>query len=91
MDEQFLRRELQPAIDFIQQTGQPLYCGEFGVIDSAPRTSRLNWYRDFVSLLREYKIGRACWSYKLMNFGLVDQNGQVVDEELVKIVSAPAG
>ena len=86
MDEQFLRVDLQPAIDFLRQTGRPLYCGEYGVIDSAPKDSRLNWHRDFVNLLREFKIGHACWSYKQMDFGLVDQNGRVVDEELVKLV-----
>jgi endoglucanase len=88
MDEQFLRRDLQPAMDFLQQTGQPLYCGEFGVIESAPKESRLNWHRDFVKLLRELKIGHACWSYKQMDFGLVDQDGHVVDEELVQVVCA---
>jgi endoglucanase len=88
MDKSFLRDDIQPAVDFLQQTGQPLYCGEFGVIDRAPRNSRLNWHQDLISLLREFKIGRACWSYKGMDFGLVDKDGQVVDEELVHIVSA---
>jgi hypothetical protein len=88
MDEQFLRNDLQQAIDFIQQTGRPLYCGEFGVIESAPKASRLRWHRDLVNLLRELEIGHACWSYKQMDFGLVDQQCNVVDEQLVKIVSA---
>ena len=88
MDKNFLRSDLQPAIDFIQNNSLPLYCGEFGVIEGAPRTGRLNWYKDYISLLKEFKIGRACWSYKLMDFGLVDQDGHVVDEELVRIVSS---
>lgn len=88
MDKQFLQKDIQQALDFLHQSGRPLYCGEFGVIESAPRDSRLNWHRDFVALLREYQIGHACWSYKQMDFGLVDQAGHVVDEQLVKIVSA---
>jgi hypothetical protein len=86
MDQQYLRGALEPAIEFLRQTGRPLYCGEFGVIESAPKISRLNWHRDFVSLLREFNIGRACWSYKSMDFGLVDGSGRVVDEELLAIV-----
>ena len=32
---EFRGRELQPAVDFIQQTRLPLYCGEYGAIDHA--------------------------------------------------------
>ncbi len=70
------------------QTGQSLYCGEFGVIDRAPHDSRIRWHQDFISLLRQYGIARAVWSYKQMDFGLVDANSRVVDEDLVKVVSA---
>ena len=83
-----LRRfRTRPALEFIQATRRPLYCGEFGVIDRAPRESAHRWYRDFLGLMRDYKIGRAAWSYKLMDFGLVDRDGRVVDEELLKIVT----
>jgi hypothetical protein len=40
-----------------------------------------------VSLLVEKNIGRCYWSYKGIDFGLVDQNSQVLSPELVKIVS----
>lgn len=80
-------KDVQPAIDFIESTGKEVYCGEYGVIDVAPRDSRVRWHRDFVDILKELKIGRAVWSYKKMNFGLVDENGNVIDEELVRIVS----
>jgi len=89
MDIAILRSNLQPALDFQNKTGLPLYCGEFGAIDHAPLQSRLNWHREFIGLLRENKIGRAVWSYKEMNFRLVDQNGKVASQELVKIVSQP--
>ncbi len=88
LDRAVLAAALQPALDFAQATGETLYCGEFGVIDRAPRAASLNWHRDFVSLLREHQIGRACWSYKQMDFGLVDERSCVIDPELVKIVSA---
>jgi len=49
--------------------------------------SRLRWHEDFCSLLIEYGIGRAVWSYKLMNFAMVDGNSNVINEDLIKIVS----
>jgi endoglucanase len=88
MDKDYLRAMLQPAVEFQSQTGLPLYCGEYGAIDHAPLQSRLRWHRDFVALLRENNIGRAVWSYKLMNFRLVDGGSRVASEELVKLVSA---
>lgn len=86
MDQKLLRDKLMPVLDFQEQTGLPVYCGEFGVIDRAPSDSRLRWFRDFLDLLRESKIGYACWTYKLMDFGLVDQDSRVVDPELTSII-----
>jgi len=87
MDRDFLRNELQPAIDFMSTHDNPLYCGEFGVIELAPMDSSIRWHRDFVELLNELSIGRAHWSYKQMDFGLVDANSKVINEELVRLVA----
>ena len=88
MDINMMSQFLQPAVEFLAETGLPLYCGEFGVIDHAPLEPRLNWHRDFISLLREHAIGGAVWSYKEMNFALVRSDGHIESEELVKIVTA---
>jgi endoglucanase len=87
MDRDLLHFYLQPAFDWMQANQRPLYCGEYGVIERAPVPDQLNWMRDFVSLLDEHGIGQAVWSYKQMDFGLVDGNGQVVNEEMIRIVS----
>ena len=87
LDRALLAAELQPAIDFMQATGETIYCGEFGVIDRAPHAASLRWHHDFIELLNEHHIGRACWSYKQMDFGLVDEHSRVIDPELVKIIS----
>ena len=87
MDCDMLRGFLQPALDFQANTDRPLYCGEFGVYERAPIDSALRWQRDFIGLLRENHIGRAVWSYKQMGFGLVDGDGKVTSEELVRITS----
>ncbi len=88
MDKQFIRSAFQQALDFINQTGRPLYCGEYGVIDIAPTGDSLNWHKDMVDLLNEFKIGRAIWTYKQMDFGLVNQEGHIINQELVKIAGA---
>lgn len=87
LDKEYLRTLLLPVLDFRQRVERPIYCGEYGVIDRAPAATRLNWHRDFIDLLREFRIGRACWSYKAMDFGLVDLSGNIVDQQIVDIVS----
>ncbi len=87
LDRGALLDALRPALDFARDSGYSIYCGEFGVIDQAPRIASRNWHRDFIDLLREHRIGRACWSYKQMDFGLVDEHSRVIDPEMVKIVS----
>lgn len=89
MNQAMLLTYLQPAIDFIKKTGRTLYCGEFGVISGATARSRQNWHADFIDLLRQQGIGRAVWSYKEMDFGLVDKDGHVVDHRMVELVSRP--
>lgn len=88
MDREMLAEILAPAIAFARRTGRELYCGEFGVADWIEPESRRRWLADFMSLLREHGIGRAPWTYKQMDFGLVDANGAVVDEEYLAIIKA---
>lgn len=88
MNKDLMIQDMQPAVDFMESTGETVYCGEYGVIMIAPIQSRINWHRDFVDITKELKIGRACWNYKVLDFGLVDHNSKVISEELVKVVSA---
>ncbi|HNT24352.1 MAG TPA: cellulase family glycosylhydrolase [Anaerolineales bacterium] len=90
LDKASIRAALQPALDFRQHSGHAVYCGEFGVIDQAPVASNLRWHQDFTDLMLEADIGHAVWSYKQMDFGLVDADSKVVHPELVKIVSRRA-
>ena len=86
-DKGYLRRRLAPALAFMQARQTALHCGEFGVIDRAPLAARLNWTRDMVSLLQEAGIGYAYWTYKAMDFGLVDAAGAVVSRDLIAILT----
>jgi endoglucanase len=87
LDRQFLLDMLRPAKQFMQQKKEALYCGEFGVIDRAPIQTQINWMRDLIDVLNELKIGYAYWSYKQMNFGLVDEKGNCISDELLRIVT----
>ena len=77
---------LRGVLDFIKYTGKEVYCGEFGVVDSADMADRCAWVKDFIEILEENKIGYAYWNYKEMDFGLVDKKDNVVSNELVKAV-----
>ncbi len=87
LNKELMIRDMKPAIDYMNATGETIYCGEYGVIDESPLESRIHWHRDFIDITKALKIGRACWSYKQMNFGLVDKDGHPASPELIKIAS----
>ena len=87
LDKTFVRTALLPAFDFMTETGQPLYCGEFGVISAASPGTQVNWTRDVVEVLEEYGIGRAYWSYNELDFSLVDEKRRVRSRDLVTVLS----
>lgn len=82
-----LKKMMQKPINKARQSGLPLYCGEWGVIESAPREDRLNWYRDMVQIFEENNIAYANWDYKSNNFGLVSYE-EVVNDELIEIIAS---
>lgn len=80
----FFENLLESAIRTASERNVPLYCGEYGVIDVADTEGTLNWIKDFTSVLDKYSIGRALWSYRSMNFGLVDAHYDDIRDEMVK-------
>lgn len=84
MDAGYVRAFLQPAKDFVLEHDLPLYCGEYGVIDFADCESRANWTRDVANFCLEYGIGRALWSYKGMNFTMLNKEGKALHEGLIQ-------
>jgi endoglucanase len=86
MNRDLLVEIFAPAIAFADRTGRELYCGEFGVADWVEPASRQRWLADFMGLLRENHVGRALWTYKQMDFGVVDADGNVIDEDYLAII-----
>ncbi len=90
MDRELLAEVVAPAVAFAKRTGRDIYCGEFGVADWVEPASRRAWLADFLGLLREHGIGFGLWTYKAMDFGLVDLRGDVVDAEYLAVVTGDA-
>ena len=76
----------QCAIDYATQYDVPLYCGEYGVIDQADPHDTVNWFRDIHAVFVKHGIGRAVWTYKQRDFGLVDAHYDGVQDELTKLL-----
>ena len=89
-DIEILKENLEPAIEFANKTGFTLYCGEYGVAEWVDPASRRRWLKDFLGLLDAAGFSRALWNYKLMDFGLVDGEGKVVDQEFLDILVGKA-
>ena len=71
---------LEPA----KERNVPLYCGEYGVINLASPEDTLKWYRSIHAVFEKYGIGRAAWSYKEMDFGLIDEHMDPVREDVIR-------
>lgn len=74
------------AIKAAEKLNVPLYCGEYGVIDQAPAEDTVRWFHDINSVFHKYGIGRAVWTYKEMDFGLVGPHYDSVREELIESI-----
>jgi len=74
------------AVKIAEERDVPLYCGEYGVIDKAPLDSTINWYRDIHGIFEKYDIGRAAWTYKKMDFGLIDEHYAPVKDDLIRLL-----
>lgn len=82
----FFLELFKEAVDVAERYQVPLYCGEFGVIDRADPQSTLCWYKDIRGALQDYGIGSAAWSYKQMDFGIIDERLDSVRDALVALL-----
>jgi endoglucanase len=78
-DRETLLRMMEKPLRVAERLGLPLYCGEYGVFEKAPRDDRLRWYRDMQAIFDEHGISSANWNYKSDGFGLVGSDGQAIE------------
>ena len=72
MDGTFMEEQILTGVRAAEKAGVRLYCGEYGVIDQAPAEDTLRWLQAANAVFDQYGIGRALWSYRKMDFGLMD-------------------
>lgn len=81
-----LEEWMAPAFSFAKQHGASLYCGEFGVLSTAPGASRCAWLRDTIEIFAQHQVSWSLWSYKGMGFGLVGEDGEILDTRVLDAV-----
>lgn len=86
-DRNLMEKLLKNAIDFVKYSGCSLYCGEYGVIDSAPPTEAIKWTNNLLSILDANHIGHALWNYKALDFGLLNLEGNIVSEDFFHFIT----
>lgn len=86
MGQEFMEEVMQSAIDAASAAGVRLYCGEYGVIDQAPLEDTLRWFTDVETIFHKFGIGRSVWTYKKMDFGLIDEHYTPIREALLKLI-----
>ena len=84
--EQMLGSLFEEAVSISKSRNTPLYCGEYGVINVADPASAIKWHRDIHAVFEKHQIGRALWSYKEMDFGLVDEHYKEYFKELTTLL-----
>jgi endoglucanase len=84
IDRNIMLEKIKPAIDKRAQTGINLYCGEFGCIRHTPHKIKCNWYRDIVSIFREFGISFTHWDMR-GDFGIL--NGTEENREIINILT----
>lgn len=72
MGKEYIASLMEAAVKVASDKKVRLYCGEYGVIDKAPTESKIKWYKDIHEVFEAYGISRAAWTYKAMDFGILD-------------------
>lgn len=83
-DTEFFIKKFENGVKICEERNVALYCGEYGVIENANPEDALKWYKDIHAAFEHYGMGRASWSFRKMNFGLVDDHMKPVVKEIIK-------
>lgn len=80
--QEMFEKEFAEAVGHAAANGTVLYCGEYGVIELAETDDILRWYQTIHQVFEKYGIGRAAWSYREMDFDLVNARFDKIREKL---------
>lgn len=82
----FFEKLFKEAIEVAAERDVTLYCGEYGVIDRADPRESIKWYRDINQVFEKYGIGRAAWTYKEKDFGLIGPAYDEIRDEIISLL-----
>lgn len=85
LDAEYFKQVFAEPVRIAEERGCSLYCGEYGVIELASPEDKLAWYKCINEAFEYYGIGRATWSYKEMDFGIMNKELDGIRDELVKL------
>ncbi len=83
---EYFEERMKEAVRVAEERNVALYCGEFGVINRADPEDALKWYRLICKCFDEYHIGRAAWSFREMDYGLVDPHMDTVRDRILQLL-----
>ena len=86
VDGEFFERAFASAIATAERHNTALYCGEYGVIDIASPEDALKWFRVIHDTFEKHEIARAAWSYRQMDFGLIDERMDGARSRLIPLL-----
>ncbi len=93
IDIELIKNLLKPAVEFTKENPDKiLWCGEFGTIRHADLTSRENWMKDVITVLKENDIPYCVWNYLSTpndgnRFSLVDDdNRKILSNGMLNII-----
>mgnify|MGYP006381104181 FL=1 len=81
-----IEKMLSKAIEVASKQNVKLYCGEYGVIDQAPVEDTLSWFETIQLEFKKYKIGNAVWTYKKMDFGIIEKHYEQIKDKIIKAI-----
>lgn len=64
LDRQWVERQIQPAVEFRDKHGVPVYCGEFGCSQSVPEESGTRWVKDVAEILNSKDLHWTYWNWR---------------------------
>ena len=80
-----IRKHFAKPIAVAKKYNLPLYCGEWGCLNTVPDAARIQWFKDMKTVLEQNNIGWATWDYK-GGFGIINGKGEE-EKELIKVLT----
>ncbi len=84
--EDYFEKAFASALETAEKHQTALYCGEYGVIETATPEDTVKWYQRIHDTFEKFGISRSAWSYRQMNFGLADERLDQVRSRLIPLL-----